>query len=97
VSEAAVGDGPVHAIFMAIERATGASLRLAEYAVRSLSTGEDAQGEARVEVEAGGARYHGRAVSTDILEASALALVEVINRMERRRQRVTPSAAEAVA
>jgi 2-isopropylmalate synthase len=85
VQEAAVGDGPVHAIFAAIERATRSSVTLRQYQVRSLSTGEDAQGEARVEVAADGRDYSGRAVSTDILEASALALVEVINRVERRR------------
>ena len=84
VQEAAVGDGPVHAIFAAIERATGSPVKLRQYHVRSLSTGEDAQGEARVEVEVDGRAYRGRAVSTDILEASALALVEVINRIERR-------------
>jgi 2-isopropylmalate synthase len=85
VQEAAVGDGPVHAIFSAIERATGSSLDLRQYQVRSLSTGEDAQAEAHVEVEEGGRRLHGRAVSTDTLEASALALIDVINRIERRR------------
>jgi 2-isopropylmalate synthase len=84
VQEAAVGDGPVHAIFAAIERAAGTALTLKQYAVRSLSTGEDAQGEARVEVVADEREYRGRAISTDILEASALALVEVINRIERR-------------
>jgi len=84
VQEAAVGDGPVHAIFAAIERATATSLALKQYSVRSLSTGEDAQGEARVEITVDGRDYRGRAVSTDILEASALALIEVINRVERR-------------
>jgi 2-isopropylmalate synthase len=85
VQEAAAGDGPVHAIFAAIERATATAIVLREYHVRSLSTGEDAQGEARVDVLFGGREYNGRAASTDVLEASALALVEVINRIERRR------------
>jgi 2-isopropylmalate synthase len=95
VQEAAVGDGPVHAIFAAIERATGSVITLRQYHVRSLSTGEDAQGEARVDVIAEGREYRGRAASTDILEASALALVEVINRVERRR--VLTAREEAVA
>jgi 2-isopropylmalate synthase len=84
VSEAAVGDGPVHAIFASIERATGTPVTLRQYQVRSISTGEDAQGEARVDAVVDGREYRGRAVSTDILEASALALLEVINRIERR-------------
>jgi 2-isopropylmalate synthase len=95
VQEAAVGDGPVHAIFAAIERATGTPVTLSEYQVRSLSTGEDAQGEARVEAVVDGREVRGRAVSTDILEASALALIEVINRAERRR--VAAPREEAVA
>ncbi len=95
VQEAAVGDGQVHAIFAAIERATGTPITLRQYQVRSLSTGEDAQGEARVDVLADGREYGGRAVSTDILEASALALIEVINRIERRR--VGAAREEAVA
>ena len=85
VQEAAVGDGPVHAIFAAIERATATPVTLREYQVRSLSTGEDAQGEARVEVACGGRNWSGRAASTDVLEASALALVEALNRIERLR------------
>jgi 2-isopropylmalate synthase len=95
VQEAAVGDGPVHAIFAAIERAAGTALVLKQYSVRSLSTGEDAQGEARVEIVVDGREFRGRAVSTDILEASALALVEVINRVERRQ--ALPAREEAVA
>lgn len=94
VQEAAVGDGPVHAIFAAVERATGAVVTLKNFQVRSITTGEDAQGEARIEVMAGGRDFRGRAISTDILEASALALIEVINRIERRR---TVKNAEAVA
>ena len=85
VRQAALGDGPVHALFSAIEFATGFHFGLKDYQVRSLSVGEDAQGEARVTVNAEGRDYHGRAVSTDVLEASALAYLEVVNRFERRR------------
>jgi 2-isopropylmalate synthase len=95
VQEAAVGDGPVHAIFAAIERATSIPITLRQYQVRSLTTGEDAQGEARVTAIVEQREYRGRAASTDILEASALALVEVINRVERRR--VLMAREEAVA
>ncbi len=83
--QAAMGDGPVHAMFSAIEFATGFHYGLKDYQVRSLSTGVDAQGEARVTVHAEGRDYHGRAVSTDVLEASALALLEVVNRFARHR------------
>lgn len=85
VRQSAIGDGPVHAMFSAIELATGTPLELHDYQVRALSTGEDAQGEARLKAGCNGRTYHGRAVSTDVLEASALALLEVVNRVERRR------------
>jgi 2-isopropylmalate synthase len=90
IQEAAVGDGPVHAIFSAIERGTGVQLTLRHFGIRSLSNGEDAQGEAQIEAEIGGHEYRGRAVSTDILEASANALLEIINRAERQAGRAAP-------
>jgi len=48
--EAVIGDGPVDAVFKAIERITGIELELRNYNVRSVTVGEDAQGEAHVEV-----------------------------------------------
>lgn len=95
VQESASGDGPVHALFSAIERVTEFRHELREYHVRSLTEGEDAQGEARVKIHADGRDYHGRAVSTDVLEASALALIEVVNRVERRRLMVSQTEAAA--
>ena len=84
VREAAVGDGPVDAVFKAIERVTGVRLKLTDYRVRSVTAGEDAQGEATVEIEHDGRRQHARAVSTDIVEASALAFLELVNRAALR-------------
>ncbi len=84
--EASVGDGPVDAVFKAIERITGIELTLRDYRVRSVSVGEDAMGEASVEAEFNGKVVSGRAVSTDIIEASALAFLQVINRIALRRQ-----------
>ncbi|MDW8478846.1 MAG: 2-isopropylmalate synthase [Xanthomonadales bacterium] len=96
VREAASGDGPVDAIFAALRRAAGLELALSDFQVRALTRGADAQGEARLAVEHEGRRLHGRAISTDILEASALALLEVINRIERLRGAAPlPSAANA--
>jgi len=82
--DAAVGDGPVDAVFTTIERITGIEVKLLDYRVRSVTVGEDAQGEAMVEVDYQGRKLTARAVSTDIIEASALAFVEVINRIAQR-------------
>jgi 2-isopropylmalate synthase len=86
VREAALGDGPVDAVFKAIERITGIEAQLRDYHVRSVTVGEDAQGEAHIEVEHNGRVVTGWGVSTDIVEASALAFLQVINRIALRKQ-----------
>jgi 2-isopropylmalate synthase len=83
--DASLGDGPVDAVFKAIERITGVEVTLKDYRVRSVSVGEDAQGEAHVEAEYDGRSISGRAVSTDVIEASALAFLQVINRVALRK------------
>jgi 2-isopropylmalate synthase len=94
--DATVGDGPVDAVFKAIERITGIEVKLKDYAVRSVTVGEDAQGEAQIEAEYNGRTVRGRAVSTDIIEASALAFLQVINRIALRQQmpRLNPQTEE---
>jgi 2-isopropylmalate synthase len=96
VAEAAIGDGSVHAVFRAIERATGVDVTLSDYQIRSLSSGEDAQGQAIVAATYNGQAFRGHAISTDVIEASAVAFLEVINRIERQRafklQQATDSA-----
>jgi 2-isopropylmalate synthase len=84
VSEASPGDGPIEAAFKALERATGINGELRNFEVRSVTTGEDAQGEVTVTVDHGGQSYRGLGVSTDIVEAGALAYLDVINRICRR-------------
>jgi 2-isopropylmalate synthase len=82
--DASIGDGPIDAVFKAIERITGIEPEVTDFRVRSVSVGEDAQGEASVEVKYNGRALSGRAVSTDIIEASALAFLQVINRIAMR-------------
>jgi len=82
--EAAMGDGPIDSIFACIERITGINVTLKDYRVRSVTVGEDAQGEATVECEYDGKSLRGRGVSTDIVEASAQAFLQVINRVAQK-------------
>ncbi len=82
-SEASIGDGPVHAVLRAIERATGQALQTSDFQVRSLSLGGDAQGQATLIVQHEGREVRGNGISTDIVEAAALAALEVVNRIER--------------
>jgi 2-isopropylmalate synthase len=86
VEQGATGDGPIDAAFKAIEVATGTTVKLTKFEVRSVSEGEDAQGEALVYVEHDGRSYRGTSVSTNIIESSAAAFIEVINAIQTSRQ-----------
>jgi 2-isopropylmalate synthase len=77
----ACGDGPIDAIFLAIEQVTGISVVCRDFNVHSVTVGKDAQGEVLVQVEHDGRLYRGRAVSTDSVEASAKAFLNAINRI----------------
>ncbi|HUJ74702.1 MAG TPA: alpha-isopropylmalate synthase regulatory domain-containing protein, partial [bacterium] len=78
--EAATGDGPVDAIFNAIDRALGVQAKLLEYVVQAVTPGRAAIGEVSVSLELEGRKFVGRGASTDILEASAKAYVNALNR-----------------
>tara|TARA_R110001592_G_scaffold77487_2_gene233212 strand:- start:31931 stop:33454 length:1524 start_codon:yes stop_codon:yes gene_type:complete len=78
--DAATGDGPVDAVFRALERISGITAALDQYHVGSVSSGKDAQGEVRVEVRINGELFTGRSVSTDIIESSAKAYLQAINK-----------------
>ncbi|MFZ9652804.1 MAG: 2-isopropylmalate synthase [Steroidobacteraceae bacterium] len=76
------GDGPVDAAFKAIEAATGLQPVLRKFELRSLSEGEDAQGEAIVYVDHNSRSYRGSSATTDIVESATRAFLEVVNRIE---------------
>jgi 2-isopropylmalate synthase len=95
VTDASVGDGPVDAIYSAIQRLTGIQVRLLDYRIRSITRGKEAQGEVQIEMEHNGRSIRGRGRSTDILEASALAYLGAINRLRslsKRESLVSPHA-----
>ena len=75
------GDGPIDAVFLALEEVTGVHVVCKDFQVHSVSVGKDAQGEVTVEVDYHGQSYRGRGVSTDTVEASAIAFLDAINRV----------------
>jgi 2-isopropylmalate synthase len=75
----ASGDGPVDAIFSAIQAAVEIECELRQYTVSAVTEGEDALGEVTVMLRAGGRLASGQGVSTDILEASARAYVRALS------------------
>ena len=85
--DAATGDGPVDALYKTLERMTGVHAKLNDYRIRAVTMGKDAQGEVAVEVEVKGHRVTTRGVSTDIIQASALAYLKAINAAIAREKR----------
>ena len=78
------GDGPVDAIFHAINAATAVDAKLREFRVDAVTGGQDALGETSVVLEVGGVTGSGQGVSTDILEAGANAYVRALSNAVRR-------------
>jgi 2-isopropylmalate synthase len=76
----ATGDGPVDAVFNAIDQCVGIQSRLEEYTIQAVGSGKDAQGQVKLLLEIEGEIYVGKASSTDIIEASALAYLNAVNR-----------------
>ncbi|MGH2947715.1 MAG: 2-isopropylmalate synthase [Solirubrobacteraceae bacterium] len=85
------GDGPVDAIFRAINAAVRREARLREFRIDSVTGGQDALGEASVVLEVAGQSAAGQGVSTDIIEAAAQAYVRALSNAERK---VTEAASE---
>jgi 2-isopropylmalate synthase len=79
-TETAAGDGPVNSVYEAIDKITGLKGVLVDYTVRSITRGTDAVGEVFVHVEFDGVSYTGKAASTDIVDASARAYLNAVNK-----------------
>jgi 2-isopropylmalate synthase len=78
------GDGPVDAVFRAINAATEVDARLREFRVDAVTSGQDALGEVSVVLEVGGRPAAGQGVSTDIIEAAGRAYVRALSNARRR-------------
>ncbi|MCJ7472375.1 MAG: 2-isopropylmalate synthase [Actinobacteria bacterium] len=78
----AEGDGPVDASFKAIDKITGMSTTLVDYAIEAVSEGKDAIGQVKIIVDAGSSEVMGSGISTDIVEASIKAYIDAANRLK---------------
>ena len=79
--DSGVGDGPVDAALAAIDAITGLKGRLLDYSLRAATGGKDAIGEVSVKVEFDGTVVSGKGASTDVIEASARAYLNALNRL----------------
>lgn len=84
--EAAVGNGPVDALYQCIYRLTGYDIVLDKFDLTAKGEGEDGLGQADIIANYKNRKYHGTGVSTDIVEASGQALLHVINSIHRANQ-----------
>lgn len=79
IATAAVGNGPVDAMYNAVDAISGLETKIIDYKITSHGSGRDAIGKVDIVAEYGGRNYHGVGGSTDIVEASALAYLDVLN------------------
>ena len=82
-SEAANGNGPVDAVYQAINRVTAYDIELVKYGLSAKGHGKDALGQVDIVVNYNGRRFHGVGLATDIVESSAKAMVHVLNNIWR--------------
>ncbi len=78
--ESSYGDGPVDAIYKAIDKIVKIQPKLEDYTIKALSGGKEAMGEVKVSILYKNNKYFGMGSSTDIIEASAIAYINAINR-----------------
>jgi len=95
IEKAGKGDGLVDAVFNAIDRATGFKGKLENYTVKGITPGHDAQGEATVSLSIDGDEVHGRGVDTDVLQASAKAYLNGVNKLFLKHKKKSAKAAFA--
>ncbi len=81
LADAALGAGPVDAVYQAINRIVGIPNKLTEFSIEAVTEGIDAIGEVIIRIESEGVTYTGRGASTDIIVASAKAYMNALNRL----------------
>jgi len=76
-----LGDGPVDAAFLAIEKIIGTHYELDDFQIRAMTEGREAMGETIVRLRSEGRIYSGRGVSTDIVGSSIMAYIHAVNKI----------------
>lgn len=79
--DASLGRGPIDAVFKVIDKVTGMKVELHNYALNAVTGGKDAIGEVTIKIEYQDKMYVGRGLSMDIIEASAKAYINALNKL----------------
>ncbi|HIV16348.1 MAG TPA: 2-isopropylmalate synthase [Candidatus Avisuccinivibrio pullicola] len=82
-TESGTGNGPIDAVYNCIARLTGIRATLTSFSINAKGSGMNAQGQVDVDVQYNGRQYHGKGLSTDVIEAAALALINAYNSIYR--------------
>jgi 2-isopropylmalate synthase len=80
MQEASCGDGPVDAVFSAVQRLVNIEAELVDYTVDAVTGGTDAQGQVSVTIKVNGKKFRARSAHTDIVTASVKAYLHAINK-----------------
>lgn len=81
VEGVSIGDGPIDAAFVAIEKITGCHYELDDFQLQSVTEGREAMGQTVVKLRSGGKVYSGRGISTDIVGAGIHAYLSALNKI----------------
>lgn len=81
ITKQSSGDGPVDACYKAVDKITGLTCKLLDYSLKSITSGKDALGEVSVRITSQDDQVVGKGASTDIIEASAKAYINAVNRL----------------
>ena len=81
--EAACGDGAVDAATKAIDRIVGYKIAIEDFSLTSLTEGREALGKVKIVARSDSGVFTGVGTSTDIVEASALAYMDIVNKIDR--------------
>ena len=77
----AIGDGPIDAMFRAVEQITGQHFELEDFQIQSVTEGREAMGQTVVKLRSGSKVHSGRGISTDIIGASIRAYINALNKI----------------
>jgi len=83
ITEAATGNGPVDAAYNAIARASGFKVNITSYKLSAKGAGQNALGQVDIQAQYLEQSFHGVGLATDVVEASVLALIHVMNLAKR--------------
>ncbi|MDL2272214.1 2-isopropylmalate synthase [Desulfovibrio sp. OttesenSCG-928-I05] len=84
--KSAFGVGPIDAVFNAIAKITNHPYTLDRYSVNAITGGSDAQGEVTVRLVQNGRKAVGRGSHPDVINASARAFINALNRLAKRHE-----------